>query len=569
MTSSGRGGGDNNWIAKGVGSLLTAFVLAAAPTASSDAQTAGSGATDLGNGQQPGARKPLAIQHDDGTIHAGDLTFQSWTEYARSDYFRKNGARCGHVQKFDQGGLAGGGPSDCTYTFTNPDAVYDPSVGLYDIPVVVHVIRNSSGSLGDVSLAQVQSQIDVLNEDFLALAGSNGADGTDIQIQFYLAEVDPNGNATNGVTYSNNTSWYNDSGSYWNSLAWDTNRYLNIYTNSAGGFLGYVPDLPQGGIAGSNSDRVVVLWEAFGSNAPIGSPFEAGRTATHEVGHYFGLEHTFTGGCGGGSCNSSGDLICDTNPQSSPTFGCSGSSCGSADPIHNYMDYSDDLCMEEFTPEQARRMRCSLENYRPLLAQAGEPSEGACCVTGFADCPADLDGDGDVSVTDLLAMLSSWGSCAGCDADLTGDSTVDVNDLLALLSSYGPCPDGNTCFTGLATECASAGGFFLGANTTCVNESCEIPTGACCLGDESCTVVSSSDCASAGGTYQGNDAACTAGLCESGICGSASSGSCSSANGTPGCSDGPCCETVCNIDPFCCDVEWDFICVDEANDLCN
>ena len=106
-----------------------------------------------------------------------------------------------------------------------------------------------------VSLAQVQSQIDVLNEDFLALAGSNGADGTDIQIQFYLAEVDPNGNATNGVTYSNNTSWYNDSGSYWNSLAWDTNRYLNIYTNSAGGFLGYVPDLPQGGIAGSNSAR--------------------------------------------------------------------------------------------------------------------------------------------------------------------------------------------------------------------------------------------------------------------------------------------------------------------------
>ena len=144
---------------------------------------------------------------------------------------------------------------------------------------------------------------------------------------------------------------------------------MNVYTNTAGGFLGYVPNLPQGLIAGEPEDRVVVNWAAFGRNGPIGPPYNQGRTLTHEVGHYLGLAHTFSGGCAGtANCNTNGDLICDTNPEAAPTFGCTDVlSCGNSDPIHNYMDYSDDLCMSEFTPEQARRMRCSLEFYRAEL----------------------------------------------------------------------------------------------------------------------------------------------------------------------------------------------------------
>jgi hypothetical protein len=85
----------------------------------------------------------------------------------------------------------------------------------YRIPVVVHVIRQNNGTTGNVSMALVQSQIEILNEDFLALAGTLGEDGTDVQIEFYLATTDPGGNPTTGVTYSNNTTWYNDQGSYW------------------------------------------------------------------------------------------------------------------------------------------------------------------------------------------------------------------------------------------------------------------------------------------------------------------------------------------------------------------
>jgi hypothetical protein len=260
------------------------------------------------------------------------------------------------------------GPSDCSATSTNPTSAYDPGA-LYDIPVVVHVIQKTDGT-GFISSALVQSQIDILNEDFLALPGTNGAPGTDVQIQFHLATVDPSGNATTGITYSSNNTWYNDSGSYWTSLNWDPTRYLNIYTNSAAGFLGYVPYLPQYGTPGAADDRVVCLWSAFGRNAPYGPPYDQGRTATHEVGHYLGLYHPFDNGCGSAtSCYTTGDLICDTNPEQNPVFGCPGSSssCGFGAPYHNYMDYSDDLCMWEFTNEQSRRIRCTLENYRSSL----------------------------------------------------------------------------------------------------------------------------------------------------------------------------------------------------------
>ncbi len=301
-------------------------------------------------------------------IEVNGQVYDSWSEYFRSDQFRTLGGRCGTPTAV-QADKTFTDPSDCTLNLTNPLPIYDPGAD-YPIQVVVHVIMNSSGSQGAISDAMVQSQIDILNEDFQALAGTPGSRGYDSALLFALATVDPGGNATTGITRSNNNTWFNDGGAYYNYLAWDPTRYTNVYTNNAGGYLGYVPFLPQQGGVGGNSDRVVVHWQSFGRNS-AGYPYHQGRTLTHELGHYFGLHHTFAYGCGNSTppaCYSSGDRICDTNSESTAHWGCSNSStCGSSDPIRNYMNYTDDLCMQQFTQEQSRRIRCTLENYREGL----------------------------------------------------------------------------------------------------------------------------------------------------------------------------------------------------------
>ena len=367
----------------------------------------------------------------DTEIIADGMTFNSWEELAQSGYHQHENTRCGtgSFVGTDDVVVSRGG-SNCSFNRTVILPEFDPSVEKYRIPVVVHVIQSSNGT-GALSDERVTSQIEILNEDFLALPGSNGEPGTDVQIEFYLATEDPNGNPTTGITRSTNTNWFNDNGSYWNSLAWDTNRYLNIYTNSASGALGYVPSLPQSGIAGSNSDRVVVLYSTFGRNAPF-APFNLGRTATHEVGHYLGLEHTFSGGCS--NSYTSGDLIVDTNPESSPTFGCPGSrfSCGQQAPIDNYMDYSDDRCMNKFTPEQSNRMRCSLLNYRPNLYTVAGPQ-------GCSD--ADLaEPFGVLNFFDVSAFLSNY-TAQDPSADYDNNGGFDFFDISLFLGLYNfGCP---------------------------------------------------------------------------------------------------------------------------------
>ena len=246
--------------------------------------------------------------------------------------------------------------SNCSQFKTKPSDEYT-GPEIFRVPVVVHVIMNKEGTKGALTDEEIQSQIDILNEDFRAMMGTNGEKGFDIQIEFFLATLDPKGDPTNGITRSHNNTWFNDSGSYWEDLAWDPNQYMNVYTNSAKGYLGYVPFLPadSNGIhVGTSKDRVVVLLDAFGRDGRRGPPYDQGRTLTHEVGHYLGLEHTFNGSCSNASkpdCYSKGDLICDTASASSSNFGCpiGKESCGSKDPIHNYMDYTDDLCMQTFT----------------------------------------------------------------------------------------------------------------------------------------------------------------------------------------------------------------------------
>ena len=278
-------------------------------------------------GQSIGPKNETPWQHDDGTIEFQGRKFDSWKSFHRADLFSLDD-KCGTPVPGEDGQppighLRGLDPGDCAYTSTTINPIYGPDVDTYSIQVVVHVIRNDSGTQGDISPEMVESGIRILNEDFNALAGTPGEPGTFANLEFVLADEDPDGNPTNGITYSNNTTWFNDGGSYWNSLAWDPNRYLNIYTTTASGALGYVSGFPsEPGFPGSQEDRVVVLWESYGDDAPYGPPYDQGRTLTHEVGHYLGLFHTFQGGCGSGSCYTSSDLICDTNSESGPNFSC-------------------------------------------------------------------------------------------------------------------------------------------------------------------------------------------------------------------------------------------------------
>jgi hypothetical protein len=366
-------------------------------------------------------------EDDSGAIVASDATgtfvFDDWGAYLNSEFFVRNGRRCAAVSRTNSVGAPPEFvPSDCTQTFTNPAAIYDPSNGIYTIPVVVHVLIHSNGN-GNISDAMIQSQIAVLNEDFMALTGTLGSNGTYSAIQFALATTTPTGGASTGITRTVNSTWYNDGGTYYNSLAWDTNRYLNIYTNTAGGNLGYAYMPNQGGVVGQAWDGVRILYSAFGRNSPY-VPYNLGRTATHEVGHYIGLHHTFEGGCATGNCYQVGDRICDTNNEQSPNYsGCSRSTCSSSDPVKNYMDYSADACMDNFTPEQARRMRCTLESYRPL----GYSVSGGGTLPGAASSPSPANTASNVSTTASL----SWGAgsgASGYDVYFGVDSTPDSSE---------------------------------------------------------------------------------------------------------------------------------------------
>ena len=230
------------------------------------------------------------------------------------------------------------------------------------IPVVVHVLYKTAAE--NISAAQIQSQIDVLNEDFRRTnsdANNTWSQAADTQIEFCLTTVDPSGNATTGITRKSTTktSWGTNDAMKKSSQGgvdpWDTSKYLNFWVcNIGGGILGYA-QFPGGSAA---TDGVVNSPQYFGRTGTATAPFNLGRTATHEVGHFLNLRHIWgDGGCG------VDDFVSDTPESDASNGGCATthSSCGTLDMVQNYMDYSDDSCMNLFTQGQKSRMRSVLD----------------------------------------------------------------------------------------------------------------------------------------------------------------------------------------------------------------
>ncbi|MBD98803.1 MAG: PKD domain-containing protein [Verrucomicrobia bacterium] len=237
------------------------------------------------------------------------------------------------------------------------------------IPMVVHVIHN--GGPENISMAQINSSIQIINEDFGKLAGTNGAgNGVDTRVRFCLAKKDPKGNCTDGVVRikSSLTIHQTSQRALLKELSfWDNTRYLNMYVvQSINGNVGGYASFP-GGPAGG--DGIVVRHDLVGN---IGSSVGIGRTTTHEIGHWFGLYHTFNNGCGVDTC-SSGDFVCDTPPQSAPSYTCATlNTCSNDVPDvndlkENYMNYTPDTCMDMLTNGQKQRMHATLDTIRTLI----------------------------------------------------------------------------------------------------------------------------------------------------------------------------------------------------------
>ncbi|WUI00708.1 zinc metalloprotease [Spirillospora sp. NBC_00431] len=314
--------------------------------------------------------------------------------------------------------------------------------GVVTIPVVVHIVHNVRDPEQNLDDSQIHSQIDVLNQDFRATNPdvSRVPDVwkplvADFEIEFALATTDPFGEPTGGIVRVETAHGDFDTddavkfGTEGGSDAWPADQYLNMWVcQLGGGLLGYA-QFPGGP---PETDGVVILHSAFGTSGTAADPFDGGRTATHEIGHWLDLFHIW--GDDGTGCDQD-DGVADTPNQAGsnvgkPTFPhvtCKNGPNG--DMFMNYMDYVDDDSMFLFTQGQRERVNACLEGARASLlvarqaapaAQAAQPAKQPAAA-GAAPAP-----DGDVErllhdserltkevLTDIQNMLGLVGDRSG------------------------------------------------------------------------------------------------------------------------------------------------------------
>ncbi|WP_194087911.1 zinc metalloprotease [Cryobacterium algoritolerans] len=277
--------------------------------------------------------------------------------------------------------------------------------GCTQIPVVVHVVYRNAAE--NVSAAQIDSQIAVLNADFRATNADKSSTPPvfqpligDARVTFKLATTDPSGNPTDGITRTSSTTTpFSSATDNVKSAAtggadpWPSDKYLNLWvcgnlrsgTNQA--LLGYA-QFPGGPAA---TDGVVIVHTGFGSTGTAAAPYDLGRSATHEIGHWLNLRHIW--GDDGNGCSGS-DFVADTPNQAGPNYGApafphpSCSNGPNGDLFMNYMDYTDDRAMFMFTPGQVSRMQAALDGPRSSIGVSG-PCIGKPIKEFVKDLPKD------------------------------------------------------------------------------------------------------------------------------------------------------------------------------------
>lgn len=321
------------------------------------------------------------------------------------------------------------------------------------VPVVVHVLYNNATQ--NISEAQILSQIEVLNKDFRKLNSDFNSTpavfrnvGADIEIEFQLAEYDPDGNPTNGIVRKNVNFEIDSkqikyfSSSLGGSDAWDTNQYLNIWVGpiketTDGILLGFAYFSDKVGLA---YDGVVINYIAFGTEGTAEFPFNKGRTTTHEIGHYFDLNHIW--GPEKSSCSLADDdgsndtpnqrrpssgfpTFPDTDPETNcPDTGSNGTM------FMNYMDYTLDAGMHLFTQDQKAIMQNALNGNRSGILN----SVGFTCERDYY-IDNDNDGFG-------LNTAVPFPSCTPVPGYARNNYDEDDNDFLDILIIGNPVKNG-------------------------------------------------------------------------------------------------------------------------------
>ncbi|MEQ8626699.1 MAG: choice-of-anchor J domain-containing protein [Ekhidna sp.] len=320
-----------------------------------------------------------------------------------------------------------------------------PLAPLYQIPVVVHVFHKGEpvGTGVNLSEERIKAQIDSLTADFRRMNADAentpmefAAVAADVEIEFVLAKQDPAGNPTNGIVRIRGSRDSYRANSHRPLLRsesyWPAKHYLNIFVTDLEVFLGYAsfPLISLEGITNGSDDYtfdgVLVDYEYFGVN-PSAPSFESyGRTLTHEVGHYLGLRHIW----GDGGC--SVDDFVDDTPLADTDNGDYSSPCTFPNPddntvcvmdepemFQNYMDYTDDICMNLFTKGQKTRMRTVMDNAPNRTSLISSP--GLSEPSRFAD---------DLAAVDILSP-----ALAECETTLTPELRV-VNYGTTEITSY-------------------------------------------------------------------------------------------------------------------------------------
>ena len=334
------------------------------------------------------------------------------------------------------------------------------STAIYTIPVAVHIVHN--GGPENILYDQVRSQIAAVNRDCQNLPGK-APPAVDCKLQFCLATQLPLGSTVQwanpnepGVTRKQTATpdvWFGNAASEQTLKAIDylpSNQYLNVWVvqsikdnlGNPSGVVGYAT-FPGGPAA---FDGIVMDYRFMGANnvtygpfAPLLAFYDEGKVFAHEVGHWLDVYHPFHNGCQTGVCNVVGDRCCDTPPEFQPETGCptnNPTSCGnSGDPIHNFMDYTNDPCRYQFTADQRARMHAALttDPSRINLVSPGNLSytlnAGACQQPLYAAITL---GAKQACVNDLVPCSgSSCGSCSyawsaqgGTIANPTAQSTT-------------------------------------------------------------------------------------------------------------------------------------------------